>query len=248
MLYVALTRAKRGLYVLLDTPPKKPDSDKASLANWLARSLESSGAEGVVACYGAAGWAESIARMAPEKPAIAPVKPGQAIQRRGRISPSTAKSKPHAQIHSPGGMQFGCEVHALLEQVEWTDESFPDVPADEVGQAVGKLLRNPALAEVFEKRGRNVELFREQATDAILDGCLMSGVIDRLHLHRNVAGEVERVDIIDFKTDAVKQADELADRYAGQMEAYRAALSLMYPAADVRCLLLSVRHGIAVVV
>ena len=110
------------------------------------------------------------------------------------------------------------------------------------------MLRNPALAEVFEKRGRNVELFREQAIDAILDGCLMSGVIDRLHLHRNAAGEVERVDIIDFKTDAVNQADELADRYASQMEAYRAALSLMYPAADVRCLLLSVRHGIAVVV
>lgn len=248
MLYVALTRAKRGLYVLLDTPPKKPDPDKASLANWLARSLESSGEEGVVACYGSAGWAENIARMAPEKPAIAPVKPGQAIQRRGRISPSNAKSKPHAQIHSPGGMRFGSEVHAMLEQVEWTDESFPDVPADEVGQAVGKLLRNPALAEVFEKRGRNVELFREQAIDAILDGCLMSGVIDRLHLHRNAAGEVERVDIIDFKTDAVNQADELVDRYASQMEAYRVALSLMYPAADVRCLLLSVRHGIAVVV
>ena len=247
MLYVALTRAKRGLYVLLDTPPQKPDPDKASLANWLARSLESDGAQGVISCFGVAGWSGNVDRMEPEKPPVVEAAPGPAIPRRGRMSPSAAKAKHHAPARSPGGMRFGSEVHALLERVAWTDESFPDLPATEAGQAVAKLLRNPALAAVFEKRGRIVELFREQATDAILDGCLMSGVIDRLHLHRNDTGEVTRVEIIDYKTDAVKQPDELADRYAGQMEAYRAALRLIYPAAEVGCTLLSVRHGMTVV-
>jgi ATP-dependent exoDNAse (exonuclease V) beta subunit len=103
------------------------------------------------------------------------------------------------------------------------------------------------LAAVFEKRGRNVELFREQATDAILDGCLMSGVIDRLHLHRNAAGNVTRVEIIDYKTDAVTSPDELAGRYSGQMAAYREALRIMHPAADIGCVLVSVRHGVALV-
>jgi ATP-dependent exoDNAse (exonuclease V) beta subunit len=249
MLYVALTRAKRGLYVLLDTPPQKPDPDKASLANWLARSLESDGAhQGVLASFGTAGWSENIACMPPEKPPVAEIPPGPAIPRRGRMSPSAAKSKPHAPARSPGGMRFGSEVHALLERVAWTDESFPDLPPTDAGQAVAKLLRNPGLAAFFEKLGRNVELFREQATDAILDGCLMSGVIDRLHLHRNAAGEVTRVEIIDYKTDAVKQAEELAERYSGQMEVYRNALRIMHPAAEVECVLVSVRHGVAVTV
>jgi ATP-dependent exoDNAse (exonuclease V) beta subunit len=247
MLYVALTRAKRGLYVLLDTPPKKPDPDKASLANWLARSLESEGTQGVLACCGTAAWSENIACMALEKPRDVETPPGPAIPRRGRMSPSAAKSKPHAPARSPGGMRFGSEVHALLERVTWTDESFPDLPPTEAGQAVAKLLRNPALAAVFEKRGRNVELFREQATDAILDGCLMSGVIDRLHLHRNAAGNVTRVEIIDYKTDAVTSPDELAGRYSGQMAAYREALRIMHPAADIGCVLVSVRHGVALV-
>ena len=245
MLYVALTRAKRGLYVLLDTPPQKPDPGKASLANWMASSLESEGTQGVLASFGSAGWSENIAPMPPEKPLVAETPPGPAIPRRVRMSPSAAKSKSHATTRSPGGMRFGSEVHALLERVAWTDEAFPDLPATEAGSAVANLLRNPGLAAVFEKRGRNVELFREQTTDAIINGCLMSGVIDRLHLHRNAAGEVTRVEIIDYKTDAVNQPEELSERYAGQMEAYREAMRIMYPVAEVECMLLSVRHGIS---
>jgi ATP-dependent exoDNAse (exonuclease V) beta subunit len=74
----------------------------------------------------------------------------------------------------------------------------------------------------------------------------LSGVIDRLHFHRNAAGAVERVEIIDFKTDAVKTPDELNERYAGQMAAYRAALEKIHPGAAIECLLLSVRHGVLV--
>lgn len=243
MLYVALTRAKRGLYVLLDKPPQKPDPDKASLANWVACSLESDGVQAVPASFGRAGWSENIALMPPEKPPVAETPPGPAIPRRARMSPSAAKSETHTTTRSPGGMRFGSEVHALLERVAWTDESFPDLPSTEAGQAVAKLLRNPALAALFQKRGRNVELFREQATDAIRDGCHMSGIIDRLHLHRNDAGKVTRVEIIDYKTDAVNRPEDLPERYAGQMEAYREALRIMYPLAEVECSLLSVRHG-----
>jgi ATP-dependent helicase/nuclease subunit A len=246
MIYVALTRAKRGLYVLLDTPPRKPDPDKASLANWVARSLDSEGAQGVLVSYGESGWSHNIAPMPADKPPLAETSPGPAIPRRARMSPSAAKSLSHATTHSPGGMRFGSEVHALLERVAWTDESFPDLPATEAGLAVSKLLHNPALAALFEKRGRNVELLREQPIDAILNGCHMSGIIDRLHLHRNNAGEVTRVEIIDYKTDAVDRPEELSLRHAGQMQSYREALRVMHPLAEVECVLLSVRHGVVI--
>ena len=101
----------------------------------------------------------------------------------------------------------------------------------------------PDCFDVFQRGGRTVELFREQPVDALIDGSLLSGVIDRLHLHRNAAGAVERVEIIDFKTDAVEKPEELAERHAGQMKAYREALGKIHPGAEIECLLVSVRHG-----
>lgn len=243
MLYVALTRAKRGLYVLLDTPSEKADPDRPSLENWLARSTGAGSETGVAFQSGASGWADSIALLEPEKPLEAMPEPGAAIPRRGRRVPSGAKAKGKAAVHSPIGMKFGSEVHALLERVAWTDETAPELPATDAGKTVAGLLRNPALEDVFQRRGRPVELFREQPVDAIMDDALLSGVIDRLHLHRNAAGTVERVEIIDFKTDAVEKPEELAERYAGQMKAYREVLGKIHAGAEIECLLLSVRHG-----
>ncbi len=243
MLYVALTRAKRGLYVLLDTPSDKADPERPSLENWLARSVGAGCGTGIVFQSGESGWAEGITFIEREKPVETLSGPGAAIPRRGRKSPSSAKAKGKTPVHSPTGMKFGSEVHGLLEQVAWADEARPDLPATDAGRAVAGLLGNPALRDVFQRGVRAVELFREQPVDAIMDGALLSGVIDRLHVHRNASGAVERVEIIDFKTDAVETPGELAGRHAGQMAAYREALRIMWPSADVECLLLSVRHG-----
>jgi ATP-dependent exoDNAse (exonuclease V) beta subunit len=243
MLYVALTRAKRGLFVLLEPPAEKADPDKPSLANWLARSAGGDAQSGVIFQSGTPDWKENIAMMETEEPAAANRGLGAAVPRRGRKIPSGAKSKDQAPAHSPAGMRFGSEVHALLEGVAWADEETHTFPACDAGKAVAALLRNPALRDVFERQDREIELFREQAADAILDGTLLSGVIDRLHLHRDPAGTVARVEIIDFKTDAVKTPDELSVRYSGQMAAYRAAMGKIHPKAIIDCLLVSVRHA-----
>ena len=145
-------------------------------------------------------------------------------------------------------MKFGSEVHALLEGVSWIDESPPVFPECEAAHVVTGLLENPAVRELFERKGLAIDLFREQPADAILDGALLTGVIDRLHLHRDAAGHVWRVDVIDFKTDAVKEPDELIERYQTQMDAYRSVIARIYPDAEIRCLLLSVRHGQMVLV
>jgi ATP-dependent exoDNAse (exonuclease V) beta subunit len=246
MLYVALTRAKRGLYVLLEPPSEKADPARPSLANWLACSIGAGRETGVIFQSGTADWPENIGMMESEKPSAAVPKPGEAVPRRGRKVPSGAKAKGKAPAHSPTGMKFGSEVHAMFEQVEWTDETSPEFSESDAAKAVAGLVLNPALRDVFQRQGRPIELFREQPVDAILDGAWLSGVIDRLHLHRNAAGSVERVEIIDFKTDAVKTPDELSERYAGQMAAYRAALEKIHPGAAIECLLLSVRHGVLV--
>ena len=113
---------------------------------------------------------------------------------------------------------------------------------------VSALLEVPNLRAIFERNGRAIELFREQPIDALLDGKWLSGVIDRLHIHRDLSGAVTLVEVIDFKTDAVDEIGQLVTRYSGQMNAYREVMTIAFPAARVECVLVSTRCGDCLVV
>jgi ATP-dependent exoDNAse (exonuclease V) beta subunit len=130
----------------------------------------------------------------------------------------------------------------LLEKISWIDESAPSLPDHQAGQAVQRMLANPAIRALFERKKRHIRLLREQATDAFIHGKFISGVIDRLHLHANENGDVTEVDIIDFKTDSVETADLIA-RHSGQLECYRRNLQALYPHAVVRCWIIAVTRG-----
>lgn len=242
MLYVALTRSKRGLYILLEPPAEKQEADKPSLANWLARSLSGGGESGVIYQSDAPDWVEGVPPMDRVKETTTLPALAGAVARRERTSPSAAKKKSgDAPRHPAGGMRFGNEVHAAFECVGWLDDKRPVFPANDGGRMVEELLEIPNLRKLFERNGRSVEFLREQPVDAILDGKWLSGVMDRLHLHSDESGTVTRVEIIDFKTDAVDDIRALAQRYAGQMNAYREVMRRAYPVAEVECILLSTR-------
>lgn len=243
MLYVALTRSKRGLYVLLEPPAKSQAVDKASLANWLARSIEVTGDFGTVYQSGSPDWVETLplANLSKTVTALTPLSAG--VTRRERTTPSSAKKKlaAAAVTHSATGMKFGTEVHAAFESVGWVDEEPPVLPASDAGELVAAMLESPKLRPLFERGSRPVELFREQPIEAILDDQWLSGVIDRLHLHRDASGQVIRVEVIDYKTDALDEIGEFQQRYAGQMQAYREVIQRAYPEASVECIILSTR-------
>lgn len=243
MLYVALTRSKRGLYVLLEPASKSSEPDKPSLSNWLTRSIGDSKDPGILYQNGDADWVEIIPISESSNKPQPTMIPAAATPRRERQSPSGAKAKSTTIPHSISGMQFGTEVHALLEQITWTDESAPDLPDSDAGHAVARILRHPTLSPIFQRSGRNIELFREQGADIIHNSKLLTGVIDRLHLHRDANGNVTKIEIIDYKTDAVEKSAELTERYQGQMHSYRQAMQSIHPDAEVVCSLISVRHG-----
>jgi ATP-dependent exoDNAse (exonuclease V) beta subunit len=240
MLYVALTRSKRGLYVLLEPPSDKQEVDKPSLANWLARSISSDGQPAVVYQSGTPDWVEAIPCSVRTKETTVLPALAAGVPRRERTTPSSLKAEAGAMpADSAGGMGFGIEVHAVFEGIGWIDESPPQVLSGEAGRLVADLLKLSHLRDLFELKGRSIELYREQAVDAILDGKWLSGVIDRLHLHRDAAGVVNRVEVIDFKTDACAEIGELVKKYSGQMGAYQKVMGMAYPEAEIHCLLLS---------
>lgn len=242
MLYVALTRAKRGLYVLLEPPAKSSATDKPSLSRWLERSVGSYGTVGGVWETGRFTWSSNVSPPAESDSETPDRSLAKAIPKRGQISPSTSNRSPNKKVASPLGIQTGIEVHALLEGIAWIDETTPMLPETPAGKMVSALLNHPNLDPIFKRSGRGIDLLREQAISAMVDDRMVSGVIDRLHLHRNANGRVRHIDIIDYKTDAVESLSELRESHAPQLKAYRNAIAMLHPSATIDCLLLSVRH------
>jgi ATP-dependent exoDNAse (exonuclease V) beta subunit len=230
--------------VLLEPPAASQVADKASLAQWLATAVDSDGQPGVPYREGRADWVENVPKIETEAvPHEIPVL-AAAVPRRERTTPSGAKKKSGGAIaHSAAGMRFGTEVHEAFERIGWLDEETPRFSKTDGGAAVRKLVELPRIRERFQRAGRAVELHREQPVEAVIDSVWLSGTIDRLHLYRDSAGAVTRVEVIDFKTDALDDLGELVSRYAGQMEAYRQVMRLAYPGAEVDCALLSTRSG-----
>lgn len=234
VLYVALTWAKRGLYVLLPEDKKSREPGWASPANLVRQAVEAEG-DGVVFSSGNSDWLKKVSGRAGNEPRPAPeLVDSKPI--RARSTPSGAKDQAAGGlVDSPTGKVFGSEVHELFELVGWVDEEAPDLPSNEAGKLVGELLEVPEIMHGFERSGRELKLFREQAVELIVDDKWMSGVVDRL-----VVGD-GTVEVIDFKTDAVDSAEVLVERYQGQMKAYRRVMEKLYPGMEVRCRMLSTK-------
>ncbi len=247
VLYVALTRAKRGLYVLLPEVPKsrKDPEGWASMANWIAQA--SGGTGEVLFQSGDPSWWREVSVRETVIKSPSP-RLAAAVPQRERTTPSGAKKESSGIVASPTGMAFGSAVHAAFEAVGWIDEEAPVLPTDDAGSLVGELLELSEIRRLFERGGRSVELFREQAVEAILGGKWLSGIVDRLHVIRDGDGRVECVEVIDYKTDAVESSGQLVERYAGQMGAYREVMAKAFGGVPVRCCLLStkLRRGVEV--
>lgn len=246
MLYVAITRAKRGLYILLSPPAKSANPDKPSLSNWLIRSLSNGAQEGVIYQEGDADWVDQIPiTESTPSPVITPTL-GPALPRQQTITPSTAHHSATPVTHSLGGQQFGQDVHALLESISWLDDCPWAEPHSDAARAVTAMIKCPDLNWLFYRNARHITLLREQAVAAQIDGHYVSGNIDRLHLHHSPTGEVDAIDIIDFKTDAVDDPAELITRHRKQLDLYRKSLAHIHPQASIRCALVSVPHTTAI--
>ena len=222
LLYVALTRAKRGLYVFLPEEPAtrrgKPAGERhATPANLVRQStgLELIGSD--------PDWSASVhSSKKIEGGGILKLPEGK--PRRSRTSPSSEKGA--AAKGGGTGRRLGVEVHRLFEKIGWLSPG--EVPAQSfsaAGKIVEDSLKAEAIHKVFENDG--AELYREQAFELIYQNKWMSGVVDRLHLYRE-AGEISRIEVIDFKTDVVKSSSDLVVRYLEQMMSYQAAVAQVF--------------------
>lgn len=159
---------------------------------------------------------------------------------------ATVRAEDLLKRSNPGGRSFGTAMHAACETLGFVDEEgtptrdtvaaalraagLPHAAddAERFAQLIRRLLDAPVVAEVLSRNGA-AELWRERSFAALVDGRLMRGVFDRVHLWRDEEDAPTRALLIDFKTDRLSEGGpaEIAEHYRAQMAAYRGALSAM---------------------
>ena len=240
LLYVALTRAKRGLYLFFEEKKRKgSDVNKASLQNWVERAC-ADGEKDVIFEVGDSNWVSEVemrkeATLGPQKRPL-----GKAIplpRRRLASEKKEADLSADATANQGAGARFGDEVHTEFEKIG-SLQDLNQLRDSAAGRLVRDCLRNPEVRAVFEAR-TGEEVLCEQSFEVMLKGEMLSGVIDRLILKRDESGKVKAARIVDFKTDAVKNTQILREHYAPQMQSYGAALELIWPGCEVTSVLIS---------
>ena len=238
--YVAVTRAKRGLYLL--SRRLGEESDCRDLNRLLHETFSRAGRK-----TGNATWHEEVERRAPvaEAPRITPLA-GEHRTSFLPLLPSQASASPvnaASFFGESGALAVGSEVHRALAKISWIDDGLPDfrdLPVD-VALLIADFLKTDTATRLLTRPATPHSLWREKAFDVTLDGQWISGVFDRVIIFRNDAGEARRAAIYDFKTDE----GEIAETYRGQMSLYLTSLSFLIglPEQKITCSLISVRTG-----
>jgi ATP-dependent exoDNAse (exonuclease V) beta subunit len=233
LLYVAMTRAKRAMYLVTQPVGEKsisrnyPKLLEQTLGNiwsegdptWFAslpltrEGGAGEGPPGLEPLAGAAGAARLVARR-------------PSGEQRGAVGGALLFSLENAR-----GAERGTAVHALLAEVEWAEPGVVEKLAaawrtrNEDAAAVAEALaclRSPGLAEVWTKPPGPVglhEVWRERRFETVLDGVWITGTFDRVVVARDAQGRAKRATVFDFKTDATPDPT----RHRSQLALYRQA-------------------------
>jgi len=252
LLYVAMTRAKRELCVVLTS------SQSVNLAAIIERALNlnknhdtTAGNVRVIYRNGDDAWYENTAAQLIDSPAArVPFTPSielnPAPPRYPRRVPSAAdRSGMSASLlfraGSLRGRNLGTECHDFLRRITWcgnANELHAQLEAAALSDDARELLQHALRPEsevlhAFIAQCTSAELWQEKRFEAIVDHgdrpVWISGVFDRVVLERDERGVYSSAIIYDFKTTWVGEQNELlqdvVQLYTDQMRNYRLALA-----------------------
>ena len=257
LLYVALTRAKQALYVVIEPVGT---SQSPNFPRLLRETLGEAWSSGDPRWF-AGTELRAAAEAEPAGPPILRETPMPAAPRRAARNPSAAHAGRVAAagafaLETGAGPEFGSAVHALFATVEWSEPGAlaaaaarwnPDDPAAAEALAC---LRAPELAEVWAKPVGNSKVWLERGFELVTDDAWVSGVIDRLVIVRDGAGCAQSATVYDFKTDTPATNAESVLRHGAQLRHYRRAAAalagLPEDAVAVELVLTRLRRRIAV--
>ncbi|HRE82019.1 MAG TPA: UvrD-helicase domain-containing protein [Opitutaceae bacterium] len=243
-LYVAMTRAKRAMYLIVENVG---DSTSRNFPQLLRAVLGETFSEGNPNWFlGVQAPPESSKRVVDLEPVTiteAEADSGRGARLVARTPSGTERTTLAASalfsLEGRDRASYGTAVHAHFAQIsflensdlpDWLSRPQEDDDEDQMIGLVQKDVRNcfnaRDLSAVFMRpfaTGR-VELWRERAFEIVLDGLWITGVFDRVVVERDPRGQVVRASVWDFKTDRVASLDDanqVGARYRAQLALYR---------------------------
>jgi hypothetical protein len=254
LLYVALTRAKRSLYVITE---RVGDSKSRNYPRLLANTLgETSRAIRVGEAEfngswvsGDPDWHRAIAPEPPDRiPEARAPRPLTGMGGRARhwirVPSDSGAGEINAgslfALQGRAAAERGIALHAALALVEWATPAEADRWVtvwksgghnDDVVIEAGRCLRATGLAPVWQKPDSPAaEVWRERAFEVVLDGAWTTGVFDRVVIEKGPDGRPTAATVYDFKTDRVAGEADFESgvhRYHEQLQLYRRVAGLL---------------------
>ena len=237
-LYVALTRAKRALHVVIEPVGRSRSRNFPKLIHT---------ALGDEWARGDARWFKSLSMSSDESAGVpapaAPLATDRRMSRRVALTPSGGETVRLAARHffateGEGGAGRGQAIHRLLAMVSWLEDTDLSKLRTEMGavetnekwiEVALATATAPDLKGIF-RRGSDglIDLWRERSFEVVLEEGWVTGVFDRVTVRRRADGTAERATVVDFKTDTVDSAEKLTEavkRHRPQLEIYRKVVS-----------------------
>ena len=240
--YVAMTRAKRAMHMILKE--RSAPEDPARTRDFARMLQDIYGAEKSPEpkiLEGDAAWAENLAAASPAAPAP---KKARAFPRECVAELATADNPLEDFLNPEPQKAFGSCAHAILEKLSQCGCNARDAaesvkharPCDaetlaEAAKAVERLLENPEAREIFAHQN----YWAEKPYVLSNGGKAESGRFDRVNFHP----EEDRAEIIDFKSSPNPGNPE----HRRQLERYRAALKRLTRVENVSIKVLSISSG-----
>ena len=247
-LYVALTRAKKATYCILD-PVKSDWEPGRKYDDWIREATAAHGHrdelihdEEYAVLYESGVWLPCDQND--RKPAV--LSSPEIIKLRAptlrmsrKLASERKKYRAGELLRNSKGTSFGNWVHQIFEQISWLD-NLPDFADDKASRIVTGCLEVPEIRRHFDRPAGDCQLLREQPIETQDDGQWVSGVIDRAVIHLE-GGRPQAITIIDFKTDTRETVDSLSEKYSSQLLSYRTAMRHItgVPESCITCYLLS---------
>ncbi len=255
LLYVALTRAKRAMYAIIEPVG---DSKSINYPKVLTETLGDDAAPVRVGTLTLSGswsagdpeWHRSLKPAAVEEEITHEIEVLDGAGTQAAIRHPARRPSDGAQgtisleklfTQTQGGAaSFGAQVHELLAEVEWLEGG--DVTrwekkwrngetSEEAIAAAVASLRSTELAPVWQRpeSSLRVEVWREKAFEVVLDGVWLTGVFDRVVVEYGADNRARAAWVIDFKTDRIPDAGPaaLVAKHAMQIDLYRRVAGLL---------------------
>lgn len=141
-----------------------------------------------------------------------------------------------------GGAEFGTQLHELMSRIGYLEESdtecvFSEYVADSglsgaVAEELASVFRNavssPDAASLLSRPGPFAELWREKKFIIQKDGQMISCVFDRVDVIRDPAGKVQKVRIVDYKSDNSDDPEYFRMNYGDQLAVYAEVLQRLF--------------------